>query len=536
MGIVRCLPHRHQNLLLGSSVPGPFVLQLCSVSARFSWCLASVLLLCRFFLNPLNLVMFFSDSYIVRVKAVVMTRDESSGGWLALDGCLSRVGVCRLLHSELQGRNSFLIHGERLTDRQVGSTHRYRSHRNTVGSVLVILECFLKKDLVYTKATPTFHHWKVDNRKCGLTFQCSSDARAFDRGVRRALEDLAEGMKGMSGLGTSGSKLWSLQFYVVLLAPSGNSYPCQHYTPCSFLHGGHQPSSATRTFQIKVLVSQIRSLFTSSRKEPQAAGLSFPSCLQDWSLLRELEEVRLFPEKGFLDRARLEAMHIFPRHANFPLEEEEIVRISPRGRTWLTGYEDYRHANSTRDKLTQPHNPDTCMHFTKSEPPKHDYTYPYPLSCGVQRGYDSKPGCLEMGSGRRAVVTLQPRPPQSKAKSRMEDGERFRCVYCQDMFNREDNGRGQCQEAPDPIQTCIRRVSFMWCADSLLYHCMSDPEGDYSDPCSCDTSDERFCLRWTALISLSLVAPCMCCYAPLRACHRCGVACHCCGGKHRAVG
>ncbi|KAK5605687.1 hypothetical protein CRENBAI_007813, partial [Crenichthys baileyi] len=57
----------------------------------------------------------------------------------------------------------------------------------------VILECFLKKDLVYTKATPTFHHWKVDNRKCGLTFQCSSDARAFDRGVRRALEDLAEG-------------------------------------------------------------------------------------------------------------------------------------------------------------------------------------------------------------------------------------------------------------------------------------------------------------------------------------------------------
>lgn len=58
----------------------------------------------------------------------------------------------------------------------------------------VILECFLKKDLVYTKATPTFHHWKVDNRKCGLTFQSPADARAFDRGVRKALEDLTEGM------------------------------------------------------------------------------------------------------------------------------------------------------------------------------------------------------------------------------------------------------------------------------------------------------------------------------------------------------
>lgn len=62
-----------------------------------------------------------SDSYIVRVKAVVMTRDDSSGGWLAQDGCLSRVGVCRLLPTELLGRNSFLIHGERLKDRQVGA-------------------------------------------------------------------------------------------------------------------------------------------------------------------------------------------------------------------------------------------------------------------------------------------------------------------------------------------------------------------------------------------------------------------------------
>lgn len=48
-----------------------------------------------------------------------MTRDDSSGGWLAQDGCLSRVGVCRLLPPELLGRNTFLIHGERLKDRQV---------------------------------------------------------------------------------------------------------------------------------------------------------------------------------------------------------------------------------------------------------------------------------------------------------------------------------------------------------------------------------------------------------------------------------
>lgn len=141
-----------------------------------------------------------------------MTRDDSSGGWLAQDGCLSRVGVCRLLPRELLGRNTFLIHGERLKDRQVGQDRcsgrvhiwepafpRNEGPARTPASFFcffqVILECFLKKDLVYTKATPTFHHWRVDNRKCGLTFQSPADARAFDRGVRRALEDLTEGQR-----------------------------------------------------------------------------------------------------------------------------------------------------------------------------------------------------------------------------------------------------------------------------------------------------------------------------------------------------
>lgn len=65
----------------------------------------------------------------------------------------------------------------------------------------VVLECFVKKDLVYTKANPTFHHWKVDNRKFGLTFQSPADARAFDRGVRKAIEDLIEGTEVHGNLG-----------------------------------------------------------------------------------------------------------------------------------------------------------------------------------------------------------------------------------------------------------------------------------------------------------------------------------------------
>ncbi|KAL8173316.1 UNVERIFIED_CONTAM: Sprouty-, EVH1 domain-containing protein 2 [Gekko kuhli] len=79
------------------------------------------------------------------------------------------------MYPEGNGRNGFLIHGERQKDK------------------LVVLECYVKKDLIYTKANPTFHHWRVDNRKFGLTFLSPADARAFDRGVRKAIEDLNEG-------------------------------------------------------------------------------------------------------------------------------------------------------------------------------------------------------------------------------------------------------------------------------------------------------------------------------------------------------
>ena len=58
----------------------------------------------------------------------------------------------------------------------------------------VVLNCVLKKDVQYTKANPTFHHWKTEEKRFGLTFQSSADARAFDKGVKRAVEDLLEGL------------------------------------------------------------------------------------------------------------------------------------------------------------------------------------------------------------------------------------------------------------------------------------------------------------------------------------------------------
>ncbi|KAM8738868.1 sprouty-related, EVH1 domain-containing protein 2-like [Acanthopagrus latus] len=456
------------------------------------------------------------DSYIVRVKAVVMTRDDSSGGWLAQDGgALSRVGVCRLLPPELapapaSSYSQFLIRGERLRDKQV------------------ILDCPLRKDLVYTIATPTFHHWKVEDRKCGLSFQSPADARAFDRGVRKAIEDLAEGSTTSSTALQNEGELGDDDVFTNTTDSSSNSS--------------------------QKLESSLQQLESSPLPQRHKCVLGHRHDLHDPYRLSD---------HYFMDQP----LSRLPRHVTFQ-EDEEIVRINPRerswertterlhgrasDRSWLTGYEDYRHA-TVRDKFIQMDDNESYVHFAKTEAQKHDYTYPLAPALSPS---DSDPALGPLvnkghgGSYRQgfsSVVSSQPRsflpsssPSTNGGKGRKEDGvERAQCEHCGEAFYISDNRRGRCQDAPDPVRACIQRVSCMWLADTMLYHCMSDPEGDYSDPCSCDGGEGsgggRLGSRWLALLGLSLVAPCLCLYPPLHACHRAGLRCGCCGGRHKAA-
>ncbi|XP_056623989.1 sprouty-related, EVH1 domain-containing protein 1 [Triplophysa dalaica] len=391
-----------------------------------------------------------SDESYARVRAVVMTRDDSSGGWLPLaSGGLSCVTVHRVSRPDAEPH--FLIHGERLKDKSV------------------VLECIISMDLQYNIVNPIFHHWRIDDKKFGLTFQSPADARAFDRGIRRAMEDIKQG--------------------------------CQQYSDADV---PEDPSSA----QVKQ-ETPVREMFSPRgivSTEPFRGSYVRAPPFDD-----DLSHHFLPPQVSFNTT----------RHVSFQMDDEEIVRINPRRDVLIRGYEDYRHPVFWKRDVERDE-PDFISTFSKPDGRKCEFLYP------------EGPG----SHGKDSVKTQQPSPlPKSKAsRRRREDGERSRCVYCREMFNHEDNRRGECQDAPDPIKQCIYKVSCMLCAESMLYHCMSDSEGDFSDPCSCDTSEEQFCVRWLALLGLSLVAPCMCCYPPLRACHRCGEACRCCGGKHKAAG
>ncbi|CAG5866570.1 unnamed protein product [Menidia menidia] len=525
---------------------------------------------------------YFIDSY-ARVRAVVMTRDDSSGGWLPLGGgglsCVTVYKVSRAedsssTHSGGSGSNlspcssspspspspgpsptsvEFHIKGERLKDK------------------LVVLECVLQRDLVYNKVNPIFHHWRINDKKFGLTFQSPADARAFDRGVRRAIEDINQGCRpfGEGDLPEEGLPALRMVSSTHILPTEAEH---MHVSLAwATLHTAltnqsqQPPPHAERREGARVGEGEERRTNPALMRsggvwETRAGG---PACSpveyggavcepplictpmkEPFSPLNHVVSTEPFrgcyvAAQPFDDNRR----YLPPqstRRVSFRMDEEEIVRINPRQDVFVRGYEDYRHPvmgrrDADREELDFP----TTFHKLDSK--KCDYLFPD----GPGGDSHSGPGLgigtgmgLGLGLGKDTAIKTQPSPQlkSKKGRRRREDGERSRCIYCREMFNHEDNWRGQCQDAPDPIKQCIYKVSCMLCAESMLYHCMSDSEGDFSDPCSCDTSDEQFCLRWLALVALSFIAPCMCCYLPLRACHHCGEACRCCGGKHKAAG
>ncbi|XP_061406114.1 sprouty-related, EVH1 domain-containing protein 2-like isoform X3 [Lethenteron reissneri] len=375
------------------------------------------------------------ENHIVRVRAVVMTRTDE--GWVSLAGG---------------------------------------------GLSQVLLKCFLKKNLVYTVASPTFHHWMIDDKKFGLSFQTPADARAFNRCVRKAIEDLAEGS-----------------------------------------------TTSSSTNQNEAEIGGDDDVFS-----PSVEGTSPALAKKDGG------------GKGHQATARGK----LGRHVSFQDEDEEDEAAqgnAPEERGLMGvrgGYDDYRDA-AARKRDLQALQGHYVQVGCKGDGKKAEYERP--------RGSpgEAEAEKEERGSGRFGKVPAAHHPQQlqlceqqlpQQQQAREEEGVAggggvLRCKYCRAAFDPPGNRRGGCPDAPDPARRCVTALSCMCAAESMLYHCMADPEGNYSDPCSCETGGhERFGLRWAALVALSLLVPCLCLYPPLQGCYTCGKVCGCCGGKHKAAG
>uniref|UniRef100_A0A096LSN8 Sprouty related EVH1 domain containing 3 n=1 Tax=Poecilia formosa TaxID=48698 RepID=A0A096LSN8_POEFO len=402
-----------------------------------------------------------------RVRAVVMTRDDSSGGWVPLGGGgLSHVVICKGRSLDGRGRREYIIRGERLRDRAP------------------VLECAVQRGLVYNKVNPIFHHWRVEDRKFGLTFQSPADAISFEKGLQTVLDKLDRG------------------------------------TPAQ------TPKEADTEDDGQAQRKNERSESSSnSRKEMLPKPITIVTSESSSTCFVRPEEFSFGSSHAVTTHtpAQVDKRQTFFFTTTFWLVP--LLQMY----TKLCGYSANVEKTQFRNNFAKQSNADTAEKATSTFGQKTYYVWTRPkgkslfLEAEHQNMRHAKPGTNFQKTAKQASSSCS-----------------SRCVYCRSVFSASENGRGRCRDAPDPALHCLRQWTCVWCAESLLYHCMSDSEGEFWEPCSCDDSmgghpHPLCCARWLALLALSLFVPCMCCYLPLRACLRCGERCGCCGGKHKAV-
>ncbi|XP_043601033.1 sprouty-related, EVH1 domain-containing protein 3 isoform X1 [Bombus pyrosoma] len=417
-------------------------------------------------------------NYLVRVRAQVMTRDDSSGGWVPLSGGgLANVSVRRRptssgghqsnntnasgistttvsIASSIQPVSTTSVtntqsHGSSNSS-PPGATekmHEYLIYGKRITDQSVVLSCTIKKDFEYNKVMPTFHHWRTGEKKFGLTFQTAADARAFDKGVRTAVEELLEGLTNTTLYGNS-LDVGDEDVFMTLNLPVEPPEPrpssdtphgivrlSNYHSQCSDLPDSHKPIHYIGGPSIKVPPSQ----------HPLASTEDVGSDSYSYVQLTMLNHEYLYPIIG----------------------------------------------DHKGDRLNR--------HNTGSSLKKPD------------------------------IIVSQP------SKNTMKRNVRLRCKHCQELYTEQHNPRGSCEYAPDPIRRGIAKISCLSCAQGMLYHCMSDAEGDFTqNPCSCST-EEGCGRRWFGLALLSLIVPCLWIYPPLRAVHWCGTSCGMCGGRHHPM-
>ncbi|XP_040582516.1 sprouty-related, EVH1 domain-containing protein 2 isoform X2 [Lepeophtheirus salmonis] len=396
---------------------------------------------------------------------------------------------------------------------------------------------------------PTFHHWKTGNKKFGLTFQTAADARAFDKGVRLAIEDLIDGMSESSPLHQYNLDVGDDDVFMQLHLPleksesgSNDFMPSSssNSTPPPVIGGTGQggsgctslvpqnSSSSHRLFippppRLGLVLNNSNSsarpnnykyestetfiqhhhqhhIIQDQQKQHQPPGLhQNKDCSYVKFLYREISQKEEYSIKNSGDLSRKNSISSLKKHYNF-LVSSSLDNSSNTPGCGILG--------SVGDSFK-----------------KNNDNLPSSSSSCSPSGYSttsssSSATALSSSSKKKKLLVISPHP-------------HLTCDRCRASFSLESNPRGSCPEASNCVKKTIEAVTCLQCAKCLLYHCMSDSEGGVLHPCDCSNVDGHWSRRWISLTLLSVLVPCLCCYIPLMGCYKCARKCRICGGRHQ---
>ncbi|XP_062127844.1 sprouty-related, EVH1 domain-containing protein 1 [Drosophila sulfurigaster albostrigata] len=420
------------------------------------------------------------SDFLVTVRAQVMTRDESTEGWLPLaGGGLANVSIRKRARlSPLASGHDYIIYGQRISDQSV------------------ILSCVINRDLKYYKVMPTFHHWRAGKQRNGLTFQTAADARAFDKGVLRAYNELIDG-----------------------LAKSNPTIICPPLTK----YDSVGEDDVFMTLDLPVESESLQKIHSSpegSEKSHKSASDRHKDSYSNNSDSEKLPAATIH----YISTDKTSTAP--PGNAG---SSSDAPPPPPTAAGQIAPSENYSYVTLT------------AVH--------HDYNYPVveqPVGAQVLNARREsitalkKRNALEAAQAMAAAQTSASSLAASKPLHKpnvsdiLKKETRLRCRYCHELYSEDFNRRGACEYAPDPIRSGYECISGMGCARCMIYHCMSDAEGETAQhPCDCSISEAGCTKRWLGLALLSLIVPCLWCYPPLRACHWMGIHCGICGARHK---
>lgn len=113
-------------------------------------------------------------------------------------------------------------------------------------------------------------------------------------------------------------------------------------------------------------------------------------------------------------------------------------------------------------------------------------------------------------------------------------GERVRCRNCQKYYSHDKNHPGSCNEAPtDKWFSIFEHLSCYTCANSVIYNCFKDSDGDYREYATLGSLKSPEGKRHLLLrIGLFCCMPLLVFYPLFWGLYKCAIKCRCCGGRH----
>ena len=179
---------------------------------------------------------------------------------------------------------------------------------------------------------------------------------------------------------------------------------------------------------------------------------------------------------------------------------------------------------------------DSYIQFTRSEGNFGPVAVGHNYFCGMVGSYSLTRDTATLG--RVAVVEPHSRqPPNTTDICCVQQARcRVQCMYCCELFDPNlQEGRSKCRDAPDRVMDWIKIASCASVADTVMYLCLSDSEGDYEPACTCSKLTHDSLKKWAIVILMSFCLPCLCCFWPLVGCRHCAMSCGYCVPRHRVV-